>query len=170
MTAEDTQEFIAGLQRAWQREQASARIYRALAAREPNESRRAVLLKLAATEDNPAEHAVDQPGLIADQPTPADDRDDRRQDPRQQQRHAEVWRTKRLQTSAKNYCDMIQCRWISGRMVRGLGYSAIHTSNPHRRYCRRQPISLVGRTGSRYRIDSDRLSMRLEAGRKYSTV
>jgi VIT1/CCC1 family predicted Fe2+/Mn2+ transporter/rubrerythrin len=54
MTAENTQEFIAGLQRAWQREQASARIYRALAAREPNESRSAVLLKLAATEDTHA--------------------------------------------------------------------------------------------------------------------
>jgi len=55
MTAEDTQEFVAGLQRAWQREQASARIYRALAARELNEARRAVLLKLAATEDKHAE-------------------------------------------------------------------------------------------------------------------
>ncbi|HEY3228238.1 MAG TPA: VIT1/CCC1 transporter family protein [Roseiflexaceae bacterium] len=55
MPPEDHQEFIAGLQRAWQREQASARIYRALAEREQNEARRAVLLKLAATEDKHAE-------------------------------------------------------------------------------------------------------------------
>ena len=55
MPPEDHQEFIAGLQRAWQREQASARIYRALADREQNEARRAVLLKLAATEDKHAE-------------------------------------------------------------------------------------------------------------------
>ncbi len=74
MTAEDTREFIAGLQRAWQREQASARIYRALAAREPNASRRAVLLKLAATEDNHAArwaarlHALNAP-LPADRDT-----------------------------------------------------------------------------------------------------
>jgi vacuolar iron transporter family protein len=74
MTAEDTREFIAGLQRAWQREQASARIYRALAAREPNASRRAVLLKLAATEDNHAQrwaarlHALNAP-LPADRDT-----------------------------------------------------------------------------------------------------
>ncbi len=55
MPPENHQEFIAGLQRAWQREQASARIYRALAEREQNEARRAVLLKLAATEEKHAE-------------------------------------------------------------------------------------------------------------------
>jgi VIT1/CCC1 family predicted Fe2+/Mn2+ transporter/rubrerythrin len=55
MPVENPQEFIAGLQRAWQREQATARIYRGLAEREPNESRRAVLLKLAATEHSHAE-------------------------------------------------------------------------------------------------------------------
>src|SRR5512143_3143489 len=42
--------FISGLQRAWQAEQASQRIYRALAQRETNENRRQVLLKLAETE------------------------------------------------------------------------------------------------------------------------
>jgi len=48
---DDTNEpFIRGLQQAWRREQASARIYRALAEREPAETRRKVLLKLAATE------------------------------------------------------------------------------------------------------------------------
>ena len=48
---DDTNEpFIRGLQQAWRREQASARIYRALAEREPTETRRKVLLKLAATE------------------------------------------------------------------------------------------------------------------------
>jgi VIT1/CCC1 family predicted Fe2+/Mn2+ transporter/rubrerythrin len=55
MPPENQQQFIAGLQRAWQREQASARIYRALAEREQNEARRAVLLKLAATEEKHAE-------------------------------------------------------------------------------------------------------------------
>jgi VIT1/CCC1 family predicted Fe2+/Mn2+ transporter/rubrerythrin len=55
MPAENHQEFVAGLQRAWQREWASARIYRALAEREQNEARRAVLLKLAATEEKHAE-------------------------------------------------------------------------------------------------------------------
>jgi VIT1/CCC1 family predicted Fe2+/Mn2+ transporter len=42
--------FIRGLQQAWRREQASARIYRALAERESTETRRNVLLKLAAVE------------------------------------------------------------------------------------------------------------------------
>src|SRR5260221_14093930 len=55
MTAEDTREFIASLQHAWQREQASARIYRALAEREPTEARRNGLLKLAATEEQHGE-------------------------------------------------------------------------------------------------------------------
>jgi vacuolar iron transporter family protein len=50
VTGSDTAAFIRGLQHAWQREQASARIYRALAEREPTEVRRNVLLKLAATE------------------------------------------------------------------------------------------------------------------------
>ena len=50
MTDNDTAAFIEGLQHAWQREQASARIYRALAEHEPSEARRKVLLKLAATE------------------------------------------------------------------------------------------------------------------------
>jgi VIT1/CCC1 family predicted Fe2+/Mn2+ transporter len=48
-TAEQTR-FIEGLQRAWQRERASERIYRALAQRETNEARRKVLLNLADTE------------------------------------------------------------------------------------------------------------------------
>lgn len=42
--------FIRGLLDAWRREQASARIYRALADHEQNPSRRSVLLKLAETE------------------------------------------------------------------------------------------------------------------------
>ena len=50
MTDNDTAAFIEGLQHAWQREQASARIYRALAEHELSEARRKVLLKLAATE------------------------------------------------------------------------------------------------------------------------
>ena len=48
---DDTNEpFIRGLQQAWRREQASARIYHALAEREPTETRRNVLLKLATAE------------------------------------------------------------------------------------------------------------------------
>jgi VIT1/CCC1 family predicted Fe2+/Mn2+ transporter/rubrerythrin len=42
--------FIRGLQQAWRREQASARIYRALAERESSETRRKVLMKLAVSE------------------------------------------------------------------------------------------------------------------------
>ena len=55
MASDGNPEFVAGLQRAWQREQASKRIYEALAARETNESRRNVLLKLAGTEDRHAQ-------------------------------------------------------------------------------------------------------------------
>jgi VIT1/CCC1 family predicted Fe2+/Mn2+ transporter/rubrerythrin len=50
VTDNDTAGFVKGLQHAWLREQASVRIYRALAEREPSETRRNVLLKLAATE------------------------------------------------------------------------------------------------------------------------
>ena len=46
----DEKRYIAALQQAWLGEQAGARIYRALAEHESNESRRAVLLKLASTE------------------------------------------------------------------------------------------------------------------------
>ena len=48
--SENQVRFIAALQQAWLGEQAGARIYRALAEHEPNEARRGVLLKLAATE------------------------------------------------------------------------------------------------------------------------
>ena len=54
MTKDDNSRFIAGLQHAWLRERASARIYRALAEREQTEARRNVLLKLAETEDRHA--------------------------------------------------------------------------------------------------------------------
>ncbi len=47
-------EFVAALQHAWRREQVSARLYRALAARETSASRRSVLLKLA---ENELQHA-----------------------------------------------------------------------------------------------------------------
>lgn len=50
MSAPDREQFIKGLQRAWQQEQASARIYRALAQHESNEARRTTLLKLAEAE------------------------------------------------------------------------------------------------------------------------
>ena len=46
----EKQRFIAALRRAWLGEQAGQRIYRALAEHESNENRKAVLLKLAATE------------------------------------------------------------------------------------------------------------------------
>ena len=46
----DQARFIEALKRAWLGEQAGVRIYRALAQHETNEARRAVLLKLAATE------------------------------------------------------------------------------------------------------------------------
>jgi VIT1/CCC1 family predicted Fe2+/Mn2+ transporter/rubrerythrin len=47
--------FIKGLQRAWARERATARIYRALAEHEKIDARRNVLLKLAETEESHAE-------------------------------------------------------------------------------------------------------------------
>jgi VIT1/CCC1 family predicted Fe2+/Mn2+ transporter/rubrerythrin len=47
---ENQTHFIKGLQRAWLLEQASARIYRALARRETSEARQRVLLKLAESE------------------------------------------------------------------------------------------------------------------------
>ncbi|MGA2820534.1 MAG: VIT1/CCC1 transporter family protein [Anaerolineales bacterium] len=50
MESADRQQFIKGLQRAWQQEQAGVRTYRALAQHEPNEARRQVLLKLADVE------------------------------------------------------------------------------------------------------------------------
>ena len=50
LSSNDRAKFIKGLQRAWQAEQASVRIYRALARRESNDARRKVLLKLAETE------------------------------------------------------------------------------------------------------------------------
>jgi VIT1/CCC1 family predicted Fe2+/Mn2+ transporter/rubrerythrin len=50
MNTDQQQDFIKGLQHAWLREQASIRLYKALAEREKNESRRRVLLKLAGSE------------------------------------------------------------------------------------------------------------------------
>lgn len=55
MSDPDREKFITGLQRAWQREQAGARIYRALAQHESNDARRQVLLKLAETEEHHGE-------------------------------------------------------------------------------------------------------------------
>jgi VIT1/CCC1 family predicted Fe2+/Mn2+ transporter/rubrerythrin len=55
MSTDKKQDFIKGLQHAWLREQASVRLYRALAEREKNESRRKVLLKLAESEVRHAE-------------------------------------------------------------------------------------------------------------------
>ncbi len=55
MAATDQATFIRGLQRAWQKEQGSQRIYRALARRESNEVRRNVLLALAETEQRHGE-------------------------------------------------------------------------------------------------------------------
>jgi VIT1/CCC1 family predicted Fe2+/Mn2+ transporter/rubrerythrin len=55
MSADDRTQFITGLQRAWQVEQASQRVYQALAQRESNENRRQVLLKLAETERHHSE-------------------------------------------------------------------------------------------------------------------
>ncbi len=51
----DNDGFIQGLKAAWQREMWTARTYHALAAHEPNASRRQVLEKLAATEEGHAE-------------------------------------------------------------------------------------------------------------------
>ena len=46
----DQAKLIAGLQQAWRDENASARNYRALAEREPNPERKAILLRLAEAE------------------------------------------------------------------------------------------------------------------------
>ena len=50
----DKEKYIKGLLKAWNNEQASARIYRALAERETSETRRNVLIKLAETEEGHA--------------------------------------------------------------------------------------------------------------------
>jgi VIT1/CCC1 family predicted Fe2+/Mn2+ transporter/rubrerythrin len=55
MAGDNHSRFIAGLQEAWRKERATNRIYTALAQREKIESRRNVLLKLAATEAGHAE-------------------------------------------------------------------------------------------------------------------
>ncbi|HEY3341475.1 MAG TPA: VIT1/CCC1 transporter family protein [Anaerolineae bacterium] len=55
MSTDKRQDFIKDLQHAWLREQSSVRLYRALAEREKNESRRKVLLKLAESEVRHAE-------------------------------------------------------------------------------------------------------------------
>jgi VIT1/CCC1 family predicted Fe2+/Mn2+ transporter/rubrerythrin len=55
MSSQDREQFIKGLQHAWRQEQASQRIYRALAAREENEARRGVLLHLAEIEQQHGE-------------------------------------------------------------------------------------------------------------------
>jgi VIT1/CCC1 family predicted Fe2+/Mn2+ transporter/rubrerythrin len=55
MSTADREKFIQGLQKAWKKEIASQRIYRALVEREPDETRRKVLQKLAETEAGHAE-------------------------------------------------------------------------------------------------------------------
>ncbi len=55
MGGPNKEKFIKGLQIAWQKEQASARLYRALAEKENDPSRRNVLIKLAETEEHHAE-------------------------------------------------------------------------------------------------------------------
>lgn len=55
MDTAQQEQFIKGLQSAYLREQVSARIYRALAAREENESRKRALEKLAETEERHGE-------------------------------------------------------------------------------------------------------------------
>ncbi len=50
----DKEKYVQGLLKAWNNEQASARIYRALAERETSETRRNVLIKLAETEEGHA--------------------------------------------------------------------------------------------------------------------
>ena len=55
MNTSDQSKFVKGLQRAWRKEQASRRIYAALARRERNETRRKVLLRLAETEQRHGE-------------------------------------------------------------------------------------------------------------------
>jgi VIT1/CCC1 family predicted Fe2+/Mn2+ transporter/rubrerythrin len=55
MSDDHRQDFIKRLQHAWLREQASVRVYRALAEHEKNDSRRKVLLKLAESEVRHAE-------------------------------------------------------------------------------------------------------------------
>ena len=54
----DQAKLLAGLQQAWRDENASARNYRALAEREPNADRKAILLRLAEAEDRHAANWV----------------------------------------------------------------------------------------------------------------
>ncbi|HTX91807.1 MAG TPA: VIT1/CCC1 transporter family protein [Anaerolineales bacterium] len=70
MTPENNEKFIRGLQRAWIAEQASLRIYRALADREKNSSRKSVLLKLAENEEQHARRWADRLGELGGQLPP----------------------------------------------------------------------------------------------------
>jgi len=54
MPSADHERFIRGLQQAWQRERATALLYRALGEQEPNDARRDVLLSLAEVEEGHA--------------------------------------------------------------------------------------------------------------------
>src|SRR5512141_2002851 len=54
MPPDNSQKFIRGLMRAWRAEQASLRIYQALAEQEKNPARRKVLFKLSETEQQHA--------------------------------------------------------------------------------------------------------------------
>lgn len=94
---DDTRRFVAGLQRAWLREQASVRIYRALAAREPTESRRDVLLKLAETEERHAARWAERLRELG-APTPPD-----RDTPRDR-----LWRWALVQSGAENALKRIE--------------------------------------------------------------
>ena len=97
MSAADREKFIKGLQRAWQAEQASLRIYRALAQRESNENRRQVLLKLAEAEGR---HAERWAGRLRELGAPLPpDRDTLRQ---------KVWRWVLVQSGTDNALKRIE--------------------------------------------------------------
>ena len=51
----ESERLISGLKQAWRDEMASARNYRALAKREPNPDKSAILLRLAEAEDSNTE-------------------------------------------------------------------------------------------------------------------
>ena len=93
----DQARFVAALQRAWLGEQAGQRIYRALAAHETSETRRAVLLKLAATEAQHSERWASRLRELGAELPP--DRDPLKE---------KIWRWIMVQTGTENALKRIE--------------------------------------------------------------
>jgi VIT1/CCC1 family predicted Fe2+/Mn2+ transporter/rubrerythrin len=97
MPSNGPEQFINGLQQAWRRERATARLYRALAERETNDARRDVLMKLAEVEEG---HAARWAARLQDlDASPLPDRDTLRD---------RVWRWALVRTGTDNALKRVE--------------------------------------------------------------